>query len=174
MWIKQPWQCKLGITVTTAFLTKLSQFRELEAEIFAEVWFWLYGTTLIANGNLLWNAKHEMWRYQTQFRFQTENRRRIITNSKLKHTKKASLSTSLTNLYVSKLNFAIKTKKKELWKWKHKSSVGWRHLDVLLMIWTSHFLLSVSTESNKMLVKTSSKLVAKKAKQWTAMLCYPN
>ena len=37
----------------TAFLTKLSEFVGLEVEIFIEVWFWLYGATLMANGNLL-------------------------------------------------------------------------------------------------------------------------
>ena len=78
----------MGITVITAFFTKLSEFGGREVEIFIEVWFWLYGATLMANGNLLWNAKRETWRYQTQFRFQTANKRLITKNSKLKHTKK--------------------------------------------------------------------------------------
>ena len=49
----------MGITVITAFFTKLSEFRGREVEIFIDVWFWLYGATLMANGNLLWNAKRE-------------------------------------------------------------------------------------------------------------------
>ena len=43
----------MGITVITAFLTKISECGGLEVEIFIEVWFWLYGATLMANGNLL-------------------------------------------------------------------------------------------------------------------------
>ena len=43
----------------TAFLTKLFAFGRLEFEIFIEVWFWLYGVTLMANDNLLQKAKRE-------------------------------------------------------------------------------------------------------------------
>ena len=43
----------MGITVISAFLTKLSEFGRLEVEIVIEVWFWLYDATLMANGNLL-------------------------------------------------------------------------------------------------------------------------
>ena len=39
----------MDITVTTAFLTKLSEFEGRKVEIFVEVWFWLYGATLMAN-----------------------------------------------------------------------------------------------------------------------------
>ena len=39
----------MGITVTTPFLTKLSEFENCEVEIFVEVWFWLYGARLMAN-----------------------------------------------------------------------------------------------------------------------------
>ena len=49
----------LDIPIIAAFLTKLSEFRGFEFEIFIEVWFWLYGATLIASGNLLLNAKRE-------------------------------------------------------------------------------------------------------------------
>ena len=52
-WIKQRWKHNLNITVITAFLTKLSEFWRLEVEIFIDVWFSLYGTALMANGNLL-------------------------------------------------------------------------------------------------------------------------
>ena len=52
-------QHNLGITVITAFFTKLSEFGGHEVEIFIEVWFCLYGATLMAKGNLLWNAKRE-------------------------------------------------------------------------------------------------------------------
>ena len=48
------------------------------------------------------------------------------------------------------------------------TQAAWRHSDVLLMIWASHFLLSVPRELNKMLVQTYSKLVASIAKQWPA------
>ena len=43
----------MGINVITAFLTKISECGGLEVEIFIEAWFWLYGATLMANGNLL-------------------------------------------------------------------------------------------------------------------------
>ena len=43
----------MGITVITAFFTKLSEFGGFEVEIFIEVWFWLYGATLMVNGNFL-------------------------------------------------------------------------------------------------------------------------
>ena len=76
------------MTFIAAFLTKLSEFGGLEFELSIEVWFWLHGTTLMANGNLLRNAKRETLRYQTQFKFQTANRREITKNSKLKHTGK--------------------------------------------------------------------------------------
>ena len=49
----------MGITVVAAFLTKLSEFARLEFEVLIEIWFWLYGATLMANGNLLRNAKRE-------------------------------------------------------------------------------------------------------------------
>ena len=49
----------LDITIMTAFLTKLFAFGRLEFEIFIEVWFWLYGVTLMANDNLLQKAKRE-------------------------------------------------------------------------------------------------------------------
>ena len=39
----------MGITVTTPFLTKLSEFENCEVEIFVEVWFWLYGARLMVN-----------------------------------------------------------------------------------------------------------------------------
>ena len=42
------------------------------------------------------------------------------------------------------------------------------------MIWTNHFLLSMSRKANKILVKTCSKLVARKPKQCTAMIFHPN
>ena len=76
------------ILLLNGFLTKLSEFGGLEIGIFIEVWFWLYGATLMANGNLLWNAKRETWLYQTQFNLQTANRRQVTKNSKLKHTRK--------------------------------------------------------------------------------------
>ena len=50
---------KTQLTVKTAFFTKLSEFGWREVEIFIDVWFWLYCGTLMANGNLLWNAKRE-------------------------------------------------------------------------------------------------------------------
>ena len=78
----------LDIIVTAAFFTKLSEFGGLEFEILIEAWFWLYGATLMVDGNLLRNAKHETLRYQTQFKFQTPNRKQITKNSKLKHTRK--------------------------------------------------------------------------------------
>ena len=59
----------MNITVITAFLTKHFEFGRLDVEIFIEVWFWLYRATLMATGNLLWNAKCETWQYQTQFKF---------------------------------------------------------------------------------------------------------
>ena len=66
----------------TAFLIELSKFIGLDVETFIEVWIFLYGATITANVNLLWNAKCETWRYQTQFRFQMANRRQIAKNSK--------------------------------------------------------------------------------------------
>ena len=88
IWIKQWSKHNLGITVIPAFLTKNPEFGRLEVEIFIEIWFWLNSATLTANGNLLWNAKRETWWYQTQFRFQTANRRQVTKNTKLRHTRK--------------------------------------------------------------------------------------
>ena len=41
------------------FITRLSEFGRLEFEDFIEVWFWLYGATLKANGNILQNSKRK-------------------------------------------------------------------------------------------------------------------
>ena len=63
----------MGISVITAFLTKLSEFRGLEVEIFVEVWFWLYGATLMANDNLLRtpNMKRDSTKCDSDFKWQT-------------------------------------------------------------------------------------------------------
>lgn len=50
---------KMYVTAIVASFTKLSEFGSLEFEICIEVWFWINGSILTTNGNLLQNAKHE-------------------------------------------------------------------------------------------------------------------
>ena len=68
--------------------TVADNFTQFYSQIFIEIWFWLYDATHMANCNLLSNAKHEMLRYQMQFKLQTANRREVTKNSKLKYTRK--------------------------------------------------------------------------------------
>ena len=49
----------MDIMVIATFLIKLSEFGKPEFELFIEAWFWLDGVTLMANGNVLKNAKCE-------------------------------------------------------------------------------------------------------------------
>lgn len=97
----QRWNYNLDITVLGPFLTKASEFGRLEFKAFIEVWFWKYGTTFLANGNLLRNAKCVRWRYQTQFKLKTANRRLKTKNSKLKQK---------TSYYATKLVLQSKLK----------------------------------------------------------------
>ena len=92
----------LDITVIAAFPTKATEFGRLEFDVFIEVLLWLKSATLMANNNLLGNAERETWRYQTQFKLKTANRRQITKHFKAKVYKKASLETSLTNPYATK------------------------------------------------------------------------
>ena len=143
-------------------------FRGLQVEIL----YWGLGLAIWGNtyGKRQLIMKYQTWNVMVPNAIQITNSKQEASNKEFKAEtyKKASLSTSLTNLYVTKLYFAIEIKYKN-WlvqssKWKHQSSMGWHHSDVLLMIWTSHFLLSVSREPNKVLSKTWSNLVASKAK----------
>ena len=143
---------KLGYYCYSSFLYKT--FWIWRARVWNSYWGLVLAIWRNTYGKRQLITKCQTWNITVPNTIQISNAKQEANNKefKAKTYKKASLNTSLTN--VTKLNFAIEIKK----------SVGWRHSDVLLMIQTSHFLITVSIEPNKMLVKTCSNLVARKAK----------